>query len=58
MKKVLISPDGNTLVVIDDCDGKTDGTNYFGILQCPKKEFKKKVSEFEEQGFTEYFRKE
>ena len=58
MKKVMISPNRETLVVIDDCDGKTDKTNYFGILQCPKKDFNKKVKEYEELGFIEYVLKE
>jgi len=37
----MISFNRETLVVIDDCDGKTDRTNYFDLLQCPKKDFKK-----------------
>jgi hypothetical protein len=54
MKKVMISSDDSTLVVIDDCEGKVYKTNYFGLLQCPTMDFDKKVKEFEEQGFKDF----
>ena len=58
MKKVMISYNQETLVVIDDCDGVINSTNYFSLLQCPKKDFNKRVKEFEEQGFIKYFLKD
>ena len=58
MKKVMISPNKGTLVVIDHYGGKTNSTNYFGLFQCHKKDFNKRVKEFEEQGFIEYFLKD
>ena len=48
MKKVMISHDGSTLMAIDDCDGKADKINYFSLIQCPTKNFDKKIKEFEE----------
>ena len=57
MKKVMISHDGSTLVVIDDCEGKADKINYFSLLQCPTKDFDKKIKEFEEQVFKDFSNK-
>ena len=53
MKKVMISLNKETLIVIDDSDGVINSRNYFGLLQGPKKDFNKRVKEFEEQGFID-----
>ncbi len=57
MKKVMINHDGSILVTIDDCGGKADKIKYFGLLQCPTKNFNKKIKEFEEQGFKDFSNK-
>ena len=57
MKKVMISHDGSTLMAIDDCDGKADKINYFSLIQCPTKNFDKKIKEFEEQGCKDFSNK-
>jgi len=53
MRKVMISRDDSTIAIIDDCEGKADKIRYFGLLQCPKKDFDEKVKEYEQLGFVE-----
>jgi len=62
MKKVLISPDGDKVVLTDDHDGKENSTiiqyeETNSSLNVQKSSFDKMMEEFEEQGFIEYFRK-
>ena len=64
MKQVLISPDGDKLITTDDTKNKWDSPIIIEYTinevykDLTKKEFKKKMEEYEEECYKEYFRSE